>query len=214
MKPGLGRLVAKDRRDTQFLLKALLPVEVPRKPRKTWRLSWKGNQGTTSMCVGYGWHGLLRAAPIVQRKPSPIEIYQGAQRNDEWPGEDYEGSSVRGGAKALQASGQIKAYGWAFDVATVLAWLATHGPVVIGTHWYKGMFTPDADGVVTPKGDLAGGHCYLAIGYDDKRGMILCQNSWGNAWGKKGRFYMRYADMDRLIKNDGEACTPTEPVTP
>lgn len=209
MYPGLGRRISKDHRDHKFLLRALLP-DAPRKPRKTWRLAWKGNQGTTSMCVGYGWHGLLRAQPLLQRTPSPIEIYQGAQRNDEWPGEDYEGSSVRGGAKALQASGQIQSYGWAFDVGTVINWLATNGPVVLGTYWYKSMFTPDAIGMVALKGIRSGGHCYLAIGYDDKLEVVVCQNSWGKTWGKKGRFYLRYADLDRLIKEDGEACTATE----
>lgn len=35
-------------------------------------------------------------------------------------------------------------------------------------------------------------HAVLAIGYDDKMGMVLCQNSWGNNWGERGYFWMSY----------------------
>ncbi len=211
MSHGLGRRHASDERDRLHLMTAKLPAVVGARPaKKTWRLDWKGDQGATSQCVGYGWHGLLRALPHLQRDPRPDLIYQAAQKMDEWPGEDYDGTSVRGGAKALKAAGKLLAYSWAFDVETVLDWLGRHGPVVLGTNWYQDMFAPSASGKVEPSGALAGGHCYVAIGYDDKAKLLLCQNSWGKAWGVKGRFNMSYGDADQLIKEDGEACAPTE----
>lgn len=206
---GLGRRHLPDARDHGYMMAARLGA-VARPVRKTWRIAWKGDQGTTSACVGYSWHGLLRALPHLQREPSPTAIYEAAQTLDEWPGEEYDGSSVRGGAKALQAAGKLTAYAWAFDIETVLNWIAVKGPVVLGTTWYDQMFRPDASGLVSPGGAVAGGHAYLAIGYDDKLKRVLCQNSWGTAWGVKGRFSLRYEDAQALIARDGEACTATE----
>ncbi len=209
MAKGLGRKPSLDERDKQFLMRAKL-VAVVRPTHKTWRLWWRGDQGDTPMCVGYGWHGLLRALPLLQRDPPPATIYRQAQIQDEWPGEDYDGTSVRGGAKALKLDGKITAYSWAFDIQTVVDWIGTRGPVVLGTNWYDSMFKPDTNGLVEPNGNLAGGHCYVAIGYDDSKHVLICQNSWGVEWGLNGRFHLHYDDADALIKDDGEACTPTE----
>lgn len=205
----LGRLHAPDTRDHGYLLASHLPTIV-RPSKKTWRIWWKGDQGNTSECVGYSWHGLLRAIPVLQREPLPNTIYTEAQKVDEWPGEDYEGTSVRAGAKALKARGKITAYGWAFDLDTILNWLGTKGPVVLGSYWYSTMFAPDHAGVVQVGGSIVGGHAYLAIGYNEVTQRIVCQNSWGTQWGLKGRFYLSYQDTQRLLQEDGEACTPTE----
>lgn len=206
---GFGRRYAPDARDKQFLLR-LAATPVARPTRKTWRIWWKGDQGDTPMCVGYAWHGRLRALPILQRDPTPEIIYSLAQRNDEWDGENYDGSSVRGGAKALQASGKIMAYGWAYTVEDAVQWVGIQGPVVLGTNWYAGMMTPDKTGVLSVKGRVVGGHAYVMLGYDDRKEMALIQNSWGPEWGLKGRCWLRYADLHRLLTEDGEACAPTE----
>jgi hypothetical protein len=208
MTHALGRRHAPDERDKQFLMAAKLEA-VARPVRKNWRVWWRGDQGSEPHCVGYAWHGMLRSLPLLQREPSPQYIYHEAQKVDEWDGEGYAGTSVRAGAKVLQREGKLTSYGWAWDLETVLNWLATKGPVVFGTTWYDGMFTPDADGIVALTGPAAGGHAYEVIGYDDKKELLCCPNSWGQ-WGKKGRFYLRYADADRLIRDDGEACTALE----
>lgn len=206
---GFGRRFSPDVRDHKFLLRSAAPFEkIPQ--RKTWRIWWKGDQQDTPMCVGYSWHALLRALPNLQRDPSPEILYAMAQRNDEWPGEDYAGSSVRGGAKALQAMGKISAYGWALNIHEAIQWVGTHGPVVLGTNWYASMMTPDKHGHIVPKGRLVGGHAYLLLGYDDKKELALIQNSWGKPWGLNGRAWISYAHLDRLIQEDGEACSPTE----
>jgi hypothetical protein len=209
---GLGRRAALDTRDHQYLMTAALPDVVPPRPTsKTWTLRWKGDQKDTPQCVGFAWHGLLRALPHLQRDPLPQAIYDQAQPLDEFPDTPpADGTSVRAGAKVLQTSGQLTAYVWAFDTETVCNWLAFHGPVVLGTTWFDDMFTPDASGLVTPTGAEAGGHAYVAIGYNDRTRRILCQNSWGPAWSIKGRFFLRYDDLTQLIQNGGEACAPTE----
>ena len=98
----------------------------------------------------------------------------------------------------------------AFTVEDILNWLGTHGPVVLGTNWYQGMFEADKTGLIVPTGSLAGGHAYLVLGYDEATKRLLCQNSWGTGWGLRGRFSLHYEDAERLLHEDGEACTPVE----
>lgn len=209
---GLGRRPALDPRDQQHLMRSVLPdVIPPRKTTHTWTIRWKGQQGQTSQCVGFAWHGLLRALPFLQRDPKPEAIYTAAQLVDEFPDTPpEEGTSVRAGAKVLLAQGKLTRYVWAYSLEDVLNWLPSRGPVVLGTDWTTKMFTPDSTGLVTVSGEIAGGHAYLAIGYNDKTKRLLCQNSWGKNWGIKGRFSIRYEDVNALIQNGGEACAPTE----
>jgi len=58
------------------------------------------NQGSEGACTGYALcaviHSHLRARGLNSRV-SPRMLYEMARRYDEWPGENYEGSSARGG---------------------------------------------------------------------------------------------------------------------
>jgi C1A family cysteine protease len=40
--------------------------------------------------------------------------------------------------------------------------------------------------------NMIGGHAVLGVGYDDSKQVVIVRNSWGNAWGDKGYFYMPY----------------------
>jgi len=44
-----------------------------------------------------------------------------------------------------------------------------------------------------PDDQQMGGHAVCAVGYDDFQECIIVRNSWGEAWGDKGYFYMPYA---------------------
>jgi len=192
-------------------MRAVLPAGIVRPIRRTHRLWWRGNQGSTSQCVGFAWHGLLRALPHLQRKPDASSIYHEAQKQDEWDGEDYDGTSVRAGAKVLQEAGKLASYIWAFDLETALDWMGSKGPTVWGVNWYQKMFTPDPmTGLVTMSGKLVGGHAVVCLGFDEKKEWLIFQNSWGTDYGLHGRFKMRYADAKRLISEEAEVCAPTE----
>ena len=53
------------------------------------------------------------------------------------------------------------------------------------------------------KEEVVGGHAVLAVGYDDKKKMVLVRNSWGNKWGQKGYFWMPYAYIsDKSLSSD------------
>jgi C1A family cysteine protease len=43
-----------------------------------------------------------------------------------------------------------------------------------------------------PKEKSLGGHCVLAVGYDNTKRVFIVRNSWGTGWGMKGYFTMPY----------------------
>ncbi len=213
----LGRVYIEDKRDLKFLMKppplqAILPV------RKYWTIGPILDQGQTSQCVAYSAEQLLRSGPVKNLYyKTPAELYAECQLTDEWPGEDYNGTSVRSAMQILRAAGYFSAYNWAFDAETVVRYVLSTGPVILGTNWYFDMFNPDSTGFVTPTGSLAGGHAYMVHGVsrakvcpDGTTGAVLCTNSWSRYWGLDGKFWMSFLTLARLLAEQGEAVTATE----
>lgn len=214
---GTGRLPRSDARDRLF---ALAPPAATR-PHRYWNASqWWGNQGATPRCVGYAWAHWLADGPLTHtpyfnrygRRPvlDAHLIYKVAQRADEWPGEGYAGTSVRAGAKVLRSYGLITEYRWCWDLETLVDTVSNVGPVVVGTYWYRDMFHPDADGLLTVDGPDYGGHAYVINGVSRTRELVRVKNSWGRSWGRNGHAWLRFRDMERLINEDGEVCLAVE----
>lgn len=213
MTPGLGRRFAPDARDANYSARALMAVSD--RIYRYWNASgWWGDQGSTSMCVGYGWAHWIEDGPVGHPGKAPImrpqAIYAAAQKVDEWPGEDYDGTSVRAGAKVVKSGGYISSYHWATTLAEVVAILLNTGPVVVGTNWYESMFEPDEAGLLDVSGGVAGGHCYVLDGVNTRHELIRLKNSWGRNWGHLGFAYIGFDDFERLLLEDGEACVALE----
>jgi hypothetical protein len=215
---GLGRRHAPDLRDTNYPIRAL-PVE------KTYAVDYRYwwddgawlNQGQTETCVGHAWAHWIEDSPITHPDTvtDPYLIYAGAQMNDEWPGIDYEGTSVRGGAKWLQDQGIVGQYHWGFSLDDVRYAVKNLGPVIMGTNWYDDMFNPVWDDaksrtMVRVGGKIAGGHAYVLNGINEIVGTFRLKNSWGRGWGVQGRASISFEDVARLLSEDGEACIATE----
>jgi hypothetical protein len=214
---GLGRLAAPDLRDHKFLIR---PRAVAGIDTREWVNHGIWDQGNTPQCVAYSSLKWLTAGPIANKATADqtAEFYKRCQQNDEWDGEDYEGTSVRAAFKVLQARGFIQSYYWAFDVAAAANFILSTGPMVFGTIWTEAMFEP-VRGILPPDLDspIAGGHAYLIIGVNKKikcpdktLGAFRVVNSWGSSWGQSGRAWLPFSLADKLFKEDGEAVCATE----
>lgn len=181
------------------------------------------DQGTTNACTGYAIAHAINTRPVfdagqpVLKHAAALALYSRATELDQWPGSwDYRtgagedgGSSGLAVAKAAREAGHITGYRWCFGLDHTLAALAL-GPILIGTDWTEGMFTPDARGVVRDAGPSYGGHEYVAVGLDVQARTVLCQNSWGPGWGMAGRFKVGFDTLATLLARQGDALQPVE----
>ncbi len=83
------------------------------------------DQGSEGACTGFGLAAVINylgfvislQKPEVQaRKVSPAMLYQLARMYDEWPGEDYEGSSCRGALKGWHRHGVCREDLWPYKL--------------------------------------------------------------------------------------------------
>lgn len=228
----LGRLYIPDERDQNYPLRPQATdfegrEAVERGYRYWWADGWWGDQWYTPQCVAYAWIHWLEDGPTThaprapQRRASvmaqgaallhPDNLYREAQRIDQWPGENYDGTSVRAGADVLRRNGLIREYRWAWDLETVIQAILTEGPLVVGTNWYEQMFYPDAEeGFIEIGGSIAGGHAYELNGVNTERRVFRIKNSWGRDWGKTGHAWISFDDMERLLDERGDACMAFE----
>lgn len=181
------------------------------------------DQGREGACVGFAWVGELLTQPVAP-KVQPTEklgnalassYYKRAQKIDQWPGEDYEGTSVLAGAKVMKEKGHIESYRWCFGIEDVRDALLTTGPVVIGIPWKSGMYSTGKGGLVKVSGSNVGGHALVLTGYDPfmtingrKYEVFRWRNSWGTEYGVDGSGYIKYNDLEKLLKQNAEACVP------
>jgi hypothetical protein len=207
---GLGRLYAADENDRRFLIQAPQATGIE---KRMWWTPPALDQGSRPHCVGYTFRALLSAGPCTNRGgPSATQIYHGAQDNDEWPGSDYEGTSGRGACKYLKHLGFISEYRWAPDVETMIRFVLTTGPLACGSVWDASMSNPDRWGYIVPGPNIdraRDGHEWLIKGVDRRKGFRV-QNSWGNGWADKGRGWLRFGDMETLLRLDGDAVMVSE----
>jgi hypothetical protein len=205
----LGLQPAIDPRDQQYPMRLALPTGIEAPAYKYWTPGQQLDQGMESSCVGYSSEGLLLSSPFRQDIPMGGSwIYHEAQRIDEFPGEAYEGTSIRAGMQVLQREGYITNYVWAWDYETIRQFLGTVGPVILGITWLNSMYQRDRNGflVVDPSQGIAGGHAILCRGYS-AYGSLRLRNSWG-AWGE---CWLKRQDFELLMNNFyGEAVAPTE----
>jgi len=78
--------------------------------------------------------------------------------------------------------------------------LASGYPFIFGFTAYddfESMETTDTGHLCMPAShsqhpDVKGGHCVLAVGYDDSQSRFIARNSWGSGWGMNGYFTIPY----------------------
>lgn len=192
-----------------------LAIAAPTKP--VW---WAGgpvlDQGAEGACAGFAAAGEAAASPIRVKGITDryaFDWYARAKQLDEFPGVDYEGTSINATMKVGRERGLWAAYHWAFGVEDVKRALLT-GPVVIGIPWYESMYETRPDGSVVIGGELVGGHALLVTGWAPSYGRIgetfRWRNSWSKSYGKGGNGYIHARDLARLLEQDGEAAVATQ----
>ena len=224
---GLGRHVVHDSR-------SLLYAFTPTQPLPTHPVEWAMdapalNQMNYNGCVGNGFAQFLNtsyAAPLRQRlhkewftEGDALNIYGLATHLDGlhdsstgfFPPDD-DGSSGLGGVKACQQLGYVRNYQHTFSFQMLLHALATQ-PVVVGTAWTNDMENADpVTGLVIvgslDDSNIAGGHEYLALGFNPVTKLLKFRNSWGSSWGQNGSFYVTFSDYQRLIAAQGDVVVP------
>lgn len=216
-----GRVYKEDERDLQFTVSAMMN-ELNNMPeintQEWWADGWKGNQGNTPHCVSYSWSHWFEDGPVIQDsivgRPKPVfdtkDLYEVLRLFDGIDG-DYEGTTVRAGAKVLQKLGVISEYRWAETVQDVIDAVTYIGPMVVGTEWTERMNDPTSrQFIIKPTGKVVGGHAYMINGVDKEKELFRIKNSWGTSWGDGGLAYIRFSDFEQLLNNRGEACVAFE----
>lgn len=208
----LDRLVSFDERSRSFAIRPLLAAAT--KPRSyTWRCDYWLDQGVEGACTGFSVTHEAGARPVSVSNLSneyAFGLYRRAQQLDEWPGEDYEGSSVLAAVKAGKERGLYKEYRWGFGIMDQILAIGYRGPVVNGLNWYEGMMEPDDKGFIRPTGRIVGGHAICCRGVNVTKRYVRYRNSWGKSWGPlEGDCLLSFDDLDRLLREQGECCIPT-----
>ena len=212
-----------DPRSRDYSIRSIINSKDVDVKSKVWEEGTVLDQGSEGACVGFAWMGELLAHPAAPKEqPSQkfanslaSSYYRRAQKIDQWPGENYEGTSVLAGAKIMQEEGFIDSYRWCFNIKDVRDAILTTGPVVIGIPWKSGMYSTGPNGIVRVEGNTVGGHALVVTGYHPAlkidgrtQPVFRWRNSWGSDYGVDGSGYIRYNDLEDLLKNSGEACVP------
>lgn len=128
-----------------------VPMHGHRDRKEWWQFYDQGREGA---CVGFG---VARALSLMNRERyDAYELYRQAQRQDEWEGESYSGTSVRAGLDVARERGPVQVRGNRYT-----------GPNVEDGHLVN-RWIPDMPGV------------WAAIKYPvmERRGLVPIKNSW------------------------------------
>lgn len=186
------------------------------------------DQGSEGACTGFG---LATVANFLLagrgHRPTADEVsawmlYAMAKRYDEWPGEEYSGSSARGAMKGWHKHGVCALRLWkdatggadldearaadaigrplgAYfrvnhkDLVAMHAAIGEVGILYATARVHSGWSEiEDGDEEIEFRPGEIGGHAFAIVGYD-RRGFWI-QNSWGPYWGQGGLVRLTYDD--------------------
>lgn len=165
-------------------------------------------------CVGHTKLGFLTNSPVrsyprhsvAQLNRLAYQMYKDCQRNDEWPGENYSGTSVVAACRTMIRDGQIQRAGVTSSFDAMTAWKLRRGPLMMSLPWFEGCYRTDSRGFIRPTGRKVGGHAILDYGVSRWLTGYL-KNSWGLGFGIRGTGYVAAADYRWWMRSGGRAYT-------
>lgn len=183
-------------------------------PGKAWYSTTVYDQAESN-CTIEAVAGELMTAPytkqftekkLLDTEVERIAFYREAQKFDppEW-GTPHEGSATSSPYKLAREKGIITGWKWLFGAAELREWVTNYAAATVGTIWEQNMFYPDEKGFIKLGGAVAGGHEYRVVQFNERLSAFKIVNSWSRGWGINGRAYIRFADMDSLLNQDGDA---------
>ncbi|KQQ31171.1 peptidase C1 [Methylobacterium sp. Leaf123] len=186
------------------------------------------DQGKEGACTGYGLatvaNYLIKARGGTETADSVSAwmLYAMAKRYDEWPGEEYDGSSARGAMKGWHKHGLCAERLWkdkkgdvtltetraadalerplgAYfrvnhkDLVAMHAAISETGVLFATATVHTGwQRVQEGDEAIVFEEGVIGGHAFAVVGYN--REGFWIQNSWGPRWGRGGIALLTYAD--------------------
>lgn len=157
---------------------------------------------------------------------SARSIYVEARRNDEWTGEDYEGSSVQGAMRGLKEVGAYLDGDWPHEseleplpnkkpavkissyksipkerTDLFIEALSNDKAVVVSLQITDDFSDVREDGKLTISSDprIVGGHTVCIVGYNRETNEFKFANSWGTSWGSSGFGYIHQSDLRDIV---------------
>lgn len=187
----------------------------------------QGSEGTTTgFSAAYALTAEYKRVLGKSEVFSARSIFVEARRNDEWPGEDYEGSSILGAMKGLKEVGAYLEKDWPYErrkealpekkpVVQITAYtripsertdllveaLQSGKVVVISLQVTDDFAELGEGGKVQLSADpkITGGHSVALVGYDGASDEFTFANMWGTSWGSAGFGLIRRSDLQKLI---------------
>jgi len=168
------------------------------------------DQETSVHCVGFcmAHFGINLPTFTLYNKKDAHEFYYKCKVVEDEP-KIENGAQMRSAAKVLQDEEVVNGYAFAHSLSEIKWWLLNRGPIMIGTIWTSEMMLPKPGNILSTGGDILGGHAYLLNEWRED-GYIGIQNSWGSAWGEKGKAYIKAEDLEKLFWYGGEAIAAIE----
>jgi hypothetical protein len=179
------------------------------------------DQGNTPQCVAYS-GGVARAIEEHRDERRWLGfdapgLYVECKRRDGSPNTD--GTYVRIAADILVEQGmtvtasprtreigkarKIGSYARCATLVEVQTAIAEQHVVWLGLDWLEEWFEPGPDAVLASKTrTVAGGHAVCLDGYNGRRHVATGVNSWSAGWGRFGRFYLPFDEIERQIAED------------
>jgi hypothetical protein len=178
------------------------------------------DQKSEGACTGFGLAAVINLQDRLRHQkkniewPGPVSprmLYEMARAHDEWPGEAYAGSSIRGALKGFFHNGvctetlapyvdspgtdwhmnvdqsknarnvSLGAYYRLAPRVTDYQVALNETGAILVSALVHSGWTNPPKGVINPSTRTEGGHAFAIVGYTDKG--FLVQNSWGEDWG-------------------------------
>ena len=182
------------------------------------------DQGKEGACTGMAVAAALSVIHGVEL--SPRFAFECAKRHDEWLGEHYDGSSLRGACKGAAAEGDCEHPLWPWipfqtggkspdaDSNALMQLLTRYerlrgilemvhaiydvGYCVATVNVHTGWIKPTGKHHIRYSGRYIsrGLHAVVFAGYDEVTGYFLLRNSWRADWGDGGYAWLKFDDWD------------------